>query len=141
MIARIADAQAARAGSADAVSFGLRLGADSLTVRVELRDGAVRTQISTDAADLKSAIAGAWQGLTSATEGRSYHFAAPEFTGTGARRDDGGADSGAGNREPGRFQQSFTHREAPGRFAPDAEPETTAAAADSSNALRLHAVA
>jgi hypothetical protein len=98
-IARIADVQATRAGSADSVSFGFKVGDQNLTVRVEMRGGEVRTQFSTDSADLRSALANEWSTLANGADDRSYHFSAPVFTTADGRPADAGSDTGGSSRE------------------------------------------
>jgi hypothetical protein len=98
-IARIAEAQANRAGSADSVSFGFKVGEQNLTVRVEMRGGEVRTQFSTDSSDLRSALANEWSTLANGAENRSYQFSAPVFTTADGRPAGSGGDTGGSSRE------------------------------------------
>jgi len=135
-VAQIAEAQAGRGESTDVVSFGLKLGDDSLTVRVEMRQGEVRTQFSTDSADLRLAIAGEWPGLSEGSAERTYHFSAPEFAAADGPASDAGADTGGADRQP-----ALPFDSAPGGSStansPETDPEPDAVAATA----RMHATA
>jgi hypothetical protein len=140
-IARIADAQAGRSGTGDAVSFGFKFGTENLTVRVEMRQGEVRTQFLTDSPELRAAIQSQWAGLSDQGGTRSYHFSAAEFQSADGRPSGADADARGGSRQPAApFEGSSprlsrTEGPGPGGDAPAPAEQTP------STAHYLHAVA
>lgn len=99
-VVKLADAQALRteAGS-HAVSLGFKFGSDHLAVRVELRDGQVRTQFTTDSSELRAALSSEWQAFTADSSGRRFHFADPVFSAPDGQATGSGTGRGAA-REP-----------------------------------------
>jgi len=96
-VIKIADAQASRTeAGASTVSVGFKFGEERLDIRVEMRDGEVHTRFSTDSTDLRSAISGEWQALSSSTASRGYHFADPVFTSSGGQAGGTASDAGGG---------------------------------------------
>jgi hypothetical protein len=142
-VARLAEIQANRGvTSGDAVSFGVKIGGENLTVRVEMRGGEVRTQFSTDSAELREAIASQWSSLAGGSSDRSYHFSEPVFTTSDGQTTTGG-DSG-GSRQTESEVQSFAAGFGPaGDELGEADPEPVdfAAAAIPAGSLHLQAFA
>jgi hypothetical protein len=141
-ITRIADAQAGQSESTDVVSFGFKFGSDNLTVRVEMRQGEVRTQFSTDSADLRLAIATEWPGLSEGSTGRNYHFSSPQFTHADGLGSDTGSGPG-GDRQPSSARDPGPNHPSGARSAAadrELEPDTRAAAIPAT-ARHLHTVA
>ena len=86
--------------SASASGFG----SENLTVRVEMREGEVRTQFSSDSPELRAAVATQWSGLSEGAPDRNYHFSAPVYTTTDGRPADAGADTTSSQQQPGSGQ-------------------------------------
>lgn len=64
-VTSVVDAQAAsRLQPAPMVQLRFKVGSEDLTVRVELRDGEVRTEFRTDSGDLRSALTQEWRAVT-----------------------------------------------------------------------------
>jgi len=99
VIAQAADAQASRGQSGTSVSFNLKLEGDTVTVRLEMRQGSIQTQIATNSPDLRAAIASEWSGLANGSSARTYTFSTPEFTSGDGRPADTGAGEGGARRE------------------------------------------
>ena len=79
-VVQIADAQATRGeANATAVNLGFKIGDEHLGVRVEMRNGEVRTQFTTDSTDLRAALSHEWQALAPAPTSGAAPFAAPAF--------------------------------------------------------------
>ena len=143
-IVKLAEAQATQteAGS-HAVNLGFKFGQERLSVRVEMSEGEVRTQFTTDSADLRAAINGEWQTFTAGSPERASHFADPVFTATGGTATDTGAGGGA-SRQP--FPATWAGQDAadPGKDATDASlatPETASPAPFLSTSRHLHTFA
>lgn len=143
-VSRIAEAQAARAdGAASGASMSFRVGDDHLVVRVDVQDGEVRTQFRTDSADLQSALAAQWNGLSSGGSAAGLHFAAPTFASGGADLSSFSQGGSSGQRESGETPQAGSALSASAAAAEDSaaadEPDPTLGQA--SSALHLHAFA
>jgi len=100
-VVSLVDAQVGRAqGSASAVRIHFNFNGDDLSVRVEVSDGAVRTQFRTDSPELRAAIAMQWQGAAPSLPGRNLSFLQPAFSGSSGNPDSSlGSDGGSPRRE------------------------------------------
>lgn len=62
------------------VQLQLRFGGEDLSVRVELKDGAVQTDFRTDSAELRSALAREWQVVAAQSPEQMRRFLEPVFS-------------------------------------------------------------
>jgi hypothetical protein len=62
------------------VQLHLKFGGEDLSVRVELRDGAVHTNFRTDSAPLRAALEREWQAIASASPEQLHRYADPVFS-------------------------------------------------------------
>ena len=80
-VVKLAAAQAAQTeGGGHTVNLGFKFGEENLSVRVEMRDGQVHTQFSTDSNELRAAITSEWQSFSDSSSSRTFHFTDPVFT-------------------------------------------------------------
>jgi hypothetical protein len=77
----LAEAQfSASMQKAGSVQLRLKFGGEDLSVRVELRDGAVHTDFRTDSPALREAISREWQAVAAASPGHLQRFLDPVFS-------------------------------------------------------------
>ncbi len=67
-------------GEQKSVNLQFSVGNADLSVRVELRDGALHATFRTDSTELRSALAHEWQSVSSSSTERSVRLADPVFT-------------------------------------------------------------
>jgi hypothetical protein len=104
----LADAQfSASMQKAGSVQLRLKFGGEDLSVRVELRDGAVHTDFRTDSPALREAISREWQAVAAASPGNLQRFLDPVFSPSSpATSTDAGTQHHASHRQP---QQQPSH--------------------------------
>jgi hypothetical protein len=95
-----------RAGS---VQLRLKFGGEDLTVRVELREGVVRTDFRTDSPALREALAKEWQAVAAASPGLLQRFLDPVFS--PASSSGSLADAGAQHQSAHRQAQQQAQQE------------------------------
>jgi hypothetical protein len=87
---------------AGSVQLRLKFGGEDLSVRVELRDGAVHTDFRTDSPALREALAKEWQAVAAASPGHLQRFLDPVFSPASVSAS---TDTGS--------QQQAAHRQSP----------------------------
>jgi hypothetical protein len=98
----LAEAQfAASMNKVGSVQLRLKFGGEDLSVRVELRDGAVHTDFRTDSPELREALAKEWQAVAASAPGHLQHFLDPVFSPASAS-----ASTDAGTQQHASYRQS-----------------------------------
>lgn len=101
---------------AGSVQLRLKFGGEDLSVRVELRDGAVHTDFRTDSPALREAISREWQAVAAASPAHLQRFLDPVFSPSSATTStDAGTQHHASHRQPQQQQtqdQSFFRQDA-----------------------------
>jgi hypothetical protein len=132
----------ASGSTAHAVNLQFSVGNQDLSLRVEMKNGAVQATFATDSAQLRSDLAHEWQSTASGNSPSGLHLAQPVFTGAGsfAAGDPGqqqgrGASSGSEAQFPGSSSSSRSFG------ASSAGDEAPAAVAAPPSSLHLQAFA
>jgi hypothetical protein len=100
-VVALVDAQTGRAqGASSAVKINFNINGDDLAVRIEVSNGAVRTQFHTDSPELRAALATQWQAAAPSVSGKALSFQQPTFSGAPGNSDSASsADGGASRRQ------------------------------------------
>jgi len=130
-----------------AVNLQFSVGNTDLSVRVELRDGALHATFRTDSTELRSALAHEWQSVSSSTAERPVRLADPVFTSANssslASSGENASQQRAGQDRPGsssRPSNDFGRGIVGSDASTEVDPVTTAAI-PLSTSLHLHAFA
>jgi len=101
------------------VQLRLRFGGEDLSVRVEIRDGAVHTDFHTDSAELRSALTREWQALAGESPEQMRRYLEPVFSPAAAS-----APAASDPSSPFARQQQSSQQDQPSRSPrePWAEP-------------------
>jgi hypothetical protein len=115
-VTNLIDAQfSASMQKSGSVQLNLKFGGEDLSVRVELRDGAVHTNFRTDSAPLRAALEREWQAIASASPEQMHRYAEPVFS-PGSNQQHPGSSSGHGDarqQPPQQQAQSDAQQRAP----------------------------
>lgn len=96
----LAEAQfSASMHKAGSVQLRLKFGGEDLSVRVELRDGAVHTDFRTDSPALREAISREWQAVAASAPGQLQRFLDPVFSPASSASTDTGSQHQASHRQ------------------------------------------
>ncbi len=119
-VTSLADAQfSASMQKSGTVQLRLQFGGEDLSVRVELRDGAVHTDFRTDSPELRTALTQEWQAVAADSPAQTLRYLEPVFS-PGSSPASANADS---QQHPSR-QQDLPQRSPPAAWTDDASPFT-----------------
>ncbi|HWA26039.1 MAG TPA: hypothetical protein VG734_10275 [Lacunisphaera sp.] len=98
---------------AGSVHLHLRFGGEDLTVRVEIKDGAVQTDFRTDSAELRSALAREWEAVAAQSPEQMRRYLEPIFApSTAATASAGDSPSFSSRQQQQHAQQDQSSRAA-----------------------------
>jgi hypothetical protein len=107
-VTNVVEAQAAsRLQPVPSVQLRFKVGHEDLAVRVELRDGEVRTEFKTDSPELRSALAQEWRAVAARPES-AMRFLEPVITGSNSAGQGSGSFSSHGQSSS---QQQHAHQQ------------------------------
>jgi hypothetical protein len=87
-------------GDRSSVRLEFAMGESELSVRVALRDNAVRATFQTDSPELRAALVHEWQAVSAETGERTFQFAPPTFQSASGDSGSQGALTGDFSRQP-----------------------------------------